>query len=129
MALPLPTSQIFFTFTLLPGSFVLLQTSAFSEYHPFAQSQVVSALSLTKLQQHGKSSPLLSVTHPLLVASDLPWKAFSFRKLFLQSPCPEALVCVKVYVCVCLLLLLLLCVCMCVCECGCICLLFVHLDF
>ena len=34
-------------------------------YDPFAQSQVVSALSLTKLQRHGTSSPLLSVTHPL----------------------------------------------------------------
>ena len=48
-----------------------------------------------------KSSSLLSVTHPLSVPSNLPWKPFSFRKLFLQSLCPEVLVCVKVCVCVC----------------------------
>ena len=71
MVLPLPTSQIFFTFTLLLGNSVLLQTPVCSEYHPFAQSQVVSALSLTKLQQHGTNSPLLSVTYPLSVPSDL----------------------------------------------------------
>ena len=72
MVLPLPTSQTFFTFTLLLGSPVLLQTPERSEYHPFAQSQVVSALSLTKLQQHGTSSQLLSVTHPVSVPSNLP---------------------------------------------------------
>ena len=67
----------------------------------FCINQVVSALSLTKLQQHGTSFPLLSVTHPLSVPSNLPWKPFSFRKLFLQSPCPEVLVCIKVCACVC----------------------------
>ena len=51
------------------------------EYHPIAQSQVVSALSLTKLQQHGTNSPLLSVTHPLSVPSNLPRKPFYFWKL------------------------------------------------
>ena len=71
VVLPLPTSQTIFTFTLPLGSSVLLQTSECSECHPFAQSQVVSALSLTKLQQHGTNSPLLSVTHPLSVPSDL----------------------------------------------------------
>ena len=45
MLLPLPTFKNIFTLTLL-GSSVLLQTSGRSEYHPFAQSQVVSALSL-----------------------------------------------------------------------------------
>ena len=68
----------------------------------FCINQVVSALSLTKLQQHGTSFPLLSVTHPLSVPSDLPRKPFSFQKLFLQSPCPEEFVCVKVCVCVCM---------------------------
>ena len=96
--LPLPTSQIFFTFTLL-GSSVLLQTHEFSEYHPFAQSQVVSVLSLTKLQQHGTSFSFLSVTHPLSVPSNLPWKPFSFRNLlFLQCPCPEVCMCARVWV-------------------------------
>ena len=93
--LPLPTSQIFFTFTLLLGSSVLLQTPECSEYPSFAQSQVVSALSITKLQQHGTNSLLLSVMHPLSVPSSLPWKPYYF-----QSPCPEVLVCVKVCVCV-----------------------------
>ena len=100
MVLPLPTSQIFFTFTLLLGSSVFLQPPKFSDYPPFAQSKMVSVLSLTKLQQHGTSSPLLSVTHPLSVPSNLPWKSFSFRKHILQSPCPEVPVCVKVCVCV-----------------------------
>ena len=72
MVLPLPTSQIFFTFTLLLGSSVLLQTPECSEYPSFAQSQVVSALSITKLQQHGTNSLLLSVMHPLSVPSSLP---------------------------------------------------------
>ena len=88
MVLPLPTPQTLFTFTLLLGSSVLLQTAECSEYPPFAQSQVVSALSLTKLQHHGTHSPLLFVTHPRSVPSNLPWKPFSFWKLFLQSPCP-----------------------------------------
>ena len=61
-----------FLIALLLGSSALLQTPECSEYHPLAQSQVVSALSLTKLQQHGTSSPLLSVTHPLSVPSNLP---------------------------------------------------------
>ena len=103
MVLPLPTSQTFFTFTLLLGSSVLLQTPECSEYQPFAQNKVVSALSLTKLQQHGTSFPLLSVTHPLSVPSNLPWKPFSFRKLFLQSPALRWLCvtrCVFVYRCV-----------------------------
>ena len=72
VVLPLPTSQTIFTFTLPLGSSVLLQTSECSECHPFAQSQVVSALSLTKLQQHGTNSPLLSVMHPPSVPSNLP---------------------------------------------------------
>ena len=41
-------------------------------YHPFAQSQVVNALPLSKLQQHGTNSPHLPVTHPLSVPSILP---------------------------------------------------------
>ena len=40
----------FFTFTLLPGSSVLLQTPKCSEYHPSKQSPVVSTLSLTRLE-------------------------------------------------------------------------------
>ena len=38
----------------------------------FRTKSVVSALSLTKLQQYGTSSPLLSVTYPLSVSSHLP---------------------------------------------------------
>ena len=123
IVLPLLTPHIFFTFTLLLGSSVLLQTPECSEYQPFAQNKVVSALSLTKLQQHGTSFPLLSVMH----LSNLPWKPFSFRKPFLQSPYPEVLVCVKV--CVCVHVCVFVCVCVCVCVCGCICLLFVYFNF
>ena len=114
MVLPLLTSKTF-TFTLLLGSSVLLQTPECSEYNLFARSQVVSALSLTKIQQHGTNSPLHSVIHPLSVPSNLPWKPFSFWKLFLQSPCPEVPVCVRM--------------CVCVYECACIWLLFVYLNF
>ena len=109
LVLPLPTSRTFFIFRLLLGRSIPLQTSECSIYHPFAHSQVVSALSLTKLQQHGeKKNPPLSITHLPPVPSNLPWKPFSFRKLFLQSPCPEVPLCVKVCVCV------LVCVCVCV---------------
>ena len=129
MVLPPPTSQTFFTFTLLLGSSVPLQTPECSEYHPFARSLVVSALSLTKLQLHGTNSPLLSVTHPLLVLSNLPGKPFSFRKLFLHSHCPEVPVCVKVCACararararVCVCVSVCLCVCVSVCLCVCVC--------
>ena len=50
------TFQNRFTFTLLPGSFALLQTPECSEYHPSEQSTVVSALSLTRLQLSGTNS-------------------------------------------------------------------------
>ena len=59
------TSQTFFAFTLLLDGSVNLHTLKRSEYHPFAQSPVVRALSGTKLQLHGTNSPLLPVRHPL----------------------------------------------------------------
>ena len=62
MVLPLPTSQTFFIFTLFLGSSFHLQTPECSEYHTFAQSQVVSTFSCTKLQQHGTNSLLLSIS-------------------------------------------------------------------
>ena len=141
MILPLPTSRTFFTFTLLLGSSVLLQTPGCSECLPFAQSQAVSALSLTKLPQHGTNSQLLSVTHPLSIPSNFHWKPFSFHKLLLKYPCLEAPLCVKVCVCVCMCVYVCACVCVCVClcvwvcvyvyvsECTCMCLLFVYLNF
>ena len=67
----LPTSHTFFTLILL-GSTVPVQTPECSEYHRFAQSQVVSTLSRTEFPQHGASSQLPSGTRPLLVPSDLP---------------------------------------------------------
>ena len=100
MALPPPASQTFFTYILLLRSSVPLQTPECSEYHPFAQSPVIRALSLTKPKQPGTNSSPLSVRHPLSVPSTLPWKPFSFRKHFFQSPFPEVPVCVKVCVCV-----------------------------
>ena len=102
MVLSPPTSQTFSTFAHLLGSSGPLQTPVCSEYHPFAQSRVVSNFSLTKLQQHGTNSPLLSVTHPLSVPSNLPRKLFSDSKTFFFSvplPCPEVPVCQGVCLC------------------------------
>ena len=103
MVLPPPTSQIFITFTLLLGGSVLLQTPECSEHHLFARSLVVSALSRTKLWQHGTYSMLLPVTYLLSVLSNIPWKPFTFWKLFLQCHCSEVPVCVNVcvYICAC----------------------------
>ena len=52
--------QNFFTFTLLPCSFALLQTPECSEYHSSEQSPMVSALSLTRLQLKKKIFFLIS---------------------------------------------------------------------
>ena len=109
------------------------------EYHPFAQSLVVSALPHAKLQQHETNFLFLSVAHPMSVLSNLPGKPFSFPNFFLQFHCPEVPVCVEVcvYVCVCV------CACACVCVGGrvyvcvcvyvrartCVCLLSVYLNF
>ena len=71
--------QNFFTFTLLPGSSALLQTTECSEYHPFEQSSQVSALSLTRLQLSGTSS--VSVRHSTSVSSfKSSFKTFTFKK-------------------------------------------------
>ena len=113
MILPLPTSQTFFTFSLLLGCSVLLQTPECSEYHPFAQSRGQRSFSYQAPTTW--NFPLLSITHPLSVPSNLPWKPFSFWKLFLQSPCPEVPVCVRM--------------CVCVYKCACIWLLFMYLNF
>ena len=88
---------------ILLGCSILLQTPECSEYHPFTKSQMVSALSLIKLQQHGTNFPLLCVMHPQFLQiflENLPL----FKNFFLQSPCPEVLVCVAVCVCVCVCL-------------------------
>ena len=65
------TFQNFFTFTLPPGSSTLLQTLECSEYHPSAQSPVVSALFLTRLHLSGTNSLFLSVILPLSVLLNL----------------------------------------------------------
>ena len=111
MLLPLPTSQICFTFTLLLGSSVLLRIPERSEYHPFAQSTVVSALSLTKLQQHGTNSPLLPVTHPLQFLQ-IFLENLSISENFFFSP--PALRCLYVSRCV------FVCGCVGVCLCVCV---------
>ena len=80
MVLPPPTSQIFFTFTLLLASSVILQASECSEYHPFTQSPVVRALSRTQFQLHETNSAVLSIAHSLSVLPNFPWKPF-FSKL------------------------------------------------
>ena len=56
------TFQNLFTFTLLPGSSVLLLTSECSEYHPSAKPRghACSALSLIRLQLSGTSSLFLA---------------------------------------------------------------------
>ena len=79
------------------------------EYHPFAQSLVVSALPHAKLQQHETNFLFLSVAHPMSVLSNLPGKPFSFPNFFLQFHCPEVPVCVEVCVYVCVWV----CTCMC----------------
>ena len=48
----------------------------------------------------------------------LTFSPLSLRKLFLQSPCPEVLVCIKVCVCVHACVHVCACVCVCVCVCA-----------
>ena len=55
--------QNFFTFTFLPGRSALLQTPEFSEYHPFEQSPLVSALFLTRLQLTPRFCPSFCLSH------------------------------------------------------------------
>ena len=133
MVLPPPTSQTVFILTLVFGSSVPFQTPRYSEYRPFVQSPlqtpryseyrpfvpspVVSALSRTKLQQHGTTSLLLSVTHLPSLLTNFPQKPFS-SKLFLRSHCHEVPVCVGLWVCVCVS----------VCARACACLLFAYLN-
>ena len=119
VVLPLPTSQTFFTFTLLLCSPVLLQTPECSEYHPFAQSQVVSALSLTELQQLGINSPLPPVTHAFSVSSfKSSLKTFLFSKTFSSVHLPwGASVCQGV----CLYADVLLCIYVCASGRACVC--------
>ena len=114
--------QNFFTFTLPPGSSALLQKPECSEYHPSDQiSNLVSALSLTRLQLSGTNSLFLSAILPLSALLNFPRKPLSFQKPFLQSHCPDMrLVCVCVCVCVyaraCVRVRVCVCACVCVCA-------------
>ena len=56
----------------LPGSSALLQTPECSEYHPSAQSPVVSALFLTRLHLSGTNSLFLSAILPVSALLNLP---------------------------------------------------------
>ena len=66
---PSSAFQNFFTFTLLPGSSALLQTPECSEYHPSAESPVVSTLSY-QVAAVWNQLPV-SVRHSTSVLSDL----------------------------------------------------------
>ena len=94
MILPLPTSQTFFTFTLLLGSSVLLQTPECQ--NTTSSHKVVSASSLKKAPTTWNKLPP-SIRHVSSVSFFKSSLKASFRKHFLQSPCPEVHVCVKVF--------------------------------
>ena len=107
--------QNFFTITLLPGSFALLQ-----KCHPSAKSPVVISLSLSRLELSGTNSLFLFVSSLL-----------SVQQPFLQSHCPDVCLCVCVCVCVrarmsacvraCVRACARLCMCVCVGVCVCVC--------
>ena len=80
MVLPLPTSQIFFTFTSLHGSSVLLQTPEFSEYPPFAQSQLPALFLLPSSNKTEQA--------PRFYPSRITLKTFLFSKTFSSVPLP-----------------------------------------
>ena len=81
---PIYLSDLLYLYTLSRQLCSSTDTQVF-RIPSFAQSQVVSALSLTKLQQHGKKLPAF-IRHASLVPSGLPWKPFSSQKLLLQPP-------------------------------------------
>ena len=84
---PPPTSQTFFTFTLLLGSSVLMQRPECSECHP--QRSFSYQAPTTTL--HFYPSRILCQFFQIFLKKQNP---VSFPKLFLQFHCPEVPVCV-----------------------------------
>ena len=99
---PRSTFQNCFTITLLPGSPALLQTRECSEYHLYAQSPVVSLLSLTRLQLSGPTpcfSPSFYLCQFFQIFLENIFSKTILLKHFLQSSCPEirTLGCIRAY--------------------------------
>ena len=119
MALPLPTSQIFFTFTLHLGSSVILQTPECPEYSPAFRTKSNGQRSFSYQARTTWDKLPESIRHASSVSSFKPsLKTFLLSKSFSSVPLPlGACVCQGVCVCVCLCLCLCLCVCVCVCVC------------
>ena len=69
----------------LVGSSVLLHTPECSQYHPLAQSPVISAFPRTKLQIPWTNYPFLSITLSLSTVSNL-WEIFLFLHIFSSVP-------------------------------------------
>ena len=108
MALPLPTSQIFFTFTLL-GSSVILQTPECSEYSPAFRTKSNGQHSFSYQARTTWNKLPASIRHASSVSSfKSSLKTFLLSKSFSSVPLPLG-ACVSRGVSVCL------CVCVCVC--------------
>ena len=122
MVLPLPTSQIFFTFTLLLGSSVLLQTPECSDY-----PSVCIKSSGQRFFSYQAPTTWTNLPASLRHASSVSCfrsslKTFLFSKTFSSVPLPWG-ACVCQGVCLCVY------VCVCACECGCVCLLFRYFNY
>ena len=107
------TYQNVFTFTLLHGSFALLQTPDCSEHHPSEQSPVISALSLTRLHYLEPTRCFCLSFCLCKFFLDFLGNLSLFKNLFFG---PIALR----YECVCVRACMCVCVCLCGCACACV---------
>ena len=106
------TFQNFFTFTLLPGSSAVVQTSECSEQHPSEQSPVVIAL--------WEPAPCFCPSFYLCQFFQIFLEKLSLLKNTFFSPIALIYDCVCVRTCVRACVRVCVCVCVCVCECACV---------